>query len=86
MLIVSITNSRVLNDWDLTTDRLKNLILVLGELIDIRYGYKTCDELSYDDDVSSYWICAQIKCRHLYRIYILMLLSKHVPYRMYYYV
>ena len=52
MLIVSITNSRVLNDWDLTTDRLKNLILVLGELIDIRHGYKTCDELTYDADIN----------------------------------
>ena len=33
-------NTHLLHDWDLTSDRLKTLILVLSELIDIRDGYK----------------------------------------------
>ena len=42
-------NSQLIPDWNLTSDRLKNLTSVLSELIDIRDGYKECDRLTCDD-------------------------------------
>ena len=42
-------NSQLIHDWNLTSDRLKNLHSVLSDLIGIRDGYKTCDGLTCDD-------------------------------------
>ena len=42
-------NSQLIHNWNLTSNRLKNLISVLSELIDIRDGYKECDGLTCDD-------------------------------------
>ena len=33
-------NNQLIHDWNLTSNRLKNLTSVLSELIDIRDGYK----------------------------------------------
>ena len=41
-------NNQLIHDWNLTSNRLKNLTSVLSELIDIRDGYKECDELTCD--------------------------------------
>ena len=43
MLMIS---SQLIHDWNLTSDRLKNLISVLSELIDIRDGNTECDGLT----------------------------------------
>ena len=42
-------NNQLVTDWDLTSNRLKNLTSVLSELIDIRNGYKECDGITCDD-------------------------------------
>ena len=42
-------NNQLIHDWNLTSNRLKNLTSVLSELIDIRDGYKECDGLICDD-------------------------------------
>ena len=36
-------NNQLIRDWNLTSNRLKNLTSILKELIDIRDGYKECD-------------------------------------------
>ena len=38
-----------MHDWNLISNRLKNLISVLSKLIDISDGYKECDGLACDD-------------------------------------
>ena len=47
-------NNQLIHDWNLTSnrytlDRLKKLTSVLNKLLNIRYGYKECDELTCDD-------------------------------------
>ena len=42
-------NNQLIQDWNLPSNRLKNLTSVLSELIDIRDGYKKCDRLACDD-------------------------------------
>ena len=42
-------NNQLIHDWNLTSNRLKNLTSTLSELIDIRDGYKECDGLTCDD-------------------------------------
>ena len=41
-------NNQLIHDWNLTSNRLKNLTSTLSELIDIRDGYKECDGLTCD--------------------------------------
>ena len=54
-------NNQLIHDWNLTSNRLKNLTSALSELIDIRDGYKECDGLTIVMILMlSYWICAQI--------------------------
>ena len=42
-------NSQLIHDWNLTSDRWKNLTSVLSKLIDIRDDHKECDGLTCDD-------------------------------------
>ena len=42
-------NNQLIHDWNLTSDRLKNLTSVLSELSDIRDGYIECDGLTWVD-------------------------------------
>ena len=41
-------NNQLIHEWNLTSNRLKNLTSVLSELIDIRDGNKECDGLTCD--------------------------------------
>ena len=49
-------NNQLIHDWNLTSNRLKNLTSTLSELIDIRDGYKECDGLTCDDFLNNYCI------------------------------
>ena len=42
-------NSQLIHDWNLASDRLKNLTSALSELIDIREGYRERDGLTCDE-------------------------------------
>ena len=42
-------NNQLIHDWNLTSNRLKNLTSTLSKLIDSRDGYKECDGLTCDD-------------------------------------